>query len=425
VPIVITGTVPAATATNAAGIQPAKQDVGLNLAALPNQLCLSSADPSADITTAVPRAARLVSDVFNHAYQNSDYSPYSGQQPEAISQNLQASAIISMIPANRGELGQALLKQQQPAVAAFAANLRNKVDNLVQKYEGLTNKIIAQIGDKVMKNTATEGENGVQKLATCFRCAETGSTTTARQTTNTYVPSFQLPANQVAAAKALVPAKYAGLISDSGIVQIYKATLNDLAGEFAKAATMGLQYQPAVTKASLATMADATQFKKRNAQGQTDNGIYAATQAQAAKKAAAAAVSQKLNVATTPLMAALSADDAELPDIGTASTVPMADVHGVNKDSTCDDDNYPTDFCTTPEPMFAAASGADGAGLILADDATAPAAQTASSSSSISMGVIIGAAAGAGALVLLITAIIVVKHRRNKQTSVSTTQPRV
>ena len=46
--------------------------------------------------------------------------------------------------------------------------------SLVQRYEGLTNKIIAQIGDKQMKNTATEGANGVQKLATCFRCAEVG-----------------------------------------------------------------------------------------------------------------------------------------------------------------------------------------------------------------------------------------------------------
>jgi len=59
-------------------------------------ICLPATDPSATITTAVPRWARLVSDVYNHAYQNSDYSPYSGQQQESISKNLQASAVNKM-----------------------------------------------------------------------------------------------------------------------------------------------------------------------------------------------------------------------------------------------------------------------------------------------------------------------------------------
>jgi hypothetical protein len=407
-----------ATATTTTGIQPAKTDVGLNLAALPRDICLPSTDAAADITTSVPRAARLVSDVFNHAYQNSDYSPYSGQQPEAISRNLQASAIISMIPANQGELGQALLKQQKPAVAAFAANLRNKAKNLVQKYEGVTNKIIAQIGDKAMKDTATEGTNGVQKLATCFRCAEVGSVTTTRLTTNTYVPSFQLPANQVAAAKALVPAKYDGLISASGIVQIYQATLDDLAGEFAKAATMGLLYQPAIIKTSTTTMADQTQFKKVNAAGQRDNGVYAATQAQAVKKAAAANVSQKLNVGTSPLMSTLSADDADLPDIGTAAAVPMVDYHGVNKDSTCDDDKNPTDFCSEPDALFAAA--ADDGGLVVIES-NPTGTEPATTAATISTGAIIGIAVGAGVLVLLIVGAVVVKYHRTKKSAVTTT----
>ncbi len=35
----------------------------------------------------------------------SDYSPYSGQQPEWISRNLQAAAVLSMVTGNRGELG--------------------------------------------------------------------------------------------------------------------------------------------------------------------------------------------------------------------------------------------------------------------------------------------------------------------------------
>jgi len=414
-PLVVTGDVPTATATTPQ-IEPVKQDVGLDLGKLPRDICLPSTDPSADIPTAVPRAARLVSDVFNHAYQNSDYSPYSGQQPEAISRNLQASAIISMIPANQGELGKALLQQKQPNVANFAAQLRNKVDALVQKYEGLTNKIIAQIGDKVMKNTATEGTNGVQKLATCFRCAEVGAVTPNRLTTSTYIPSFQLPAEQVQAAKAIAGQKYAGLISASGIVQIYQATLTDLSAEFTRAATMGLLYQPAVTKASMATMADATQFKKRNAAGQTDNGVAAASRAQATKQAAARAVDQTMakatnNIQITPLMATLSADGTlELPESGAPSTEFMADMDGYNTDAACDNDAAPDGTpCTGIKPLFTKA--ADDSGLAIAGEGS-------NTSSSTINPAIIGAIVGGVALLAIIATVIVVKHRRNKQTTV-------
>merc|ERR1712113_1685 len=75
-------------------------------------LCLPSSDASADIVNAVPRYAKLFSDVYNHAYMNSDFSPYSGQQQESISQNLQASAINKMVTGNRGELGKSLLTRE-------------------------------------------------------------------------------------------------------------------------------------------------------------------------------------------------------------------------------------------------------------------------------------------------------------------------
>jgi len=424
IPIIVTGTVPAATATGAAGIQPVQQDVGMNLAALKRDICLSSVDPSADITVAVPRQARLVSDVFNHAYQNSDYSPYSGQQPEAISRNLQASAIISMIPANQGELGQALLKKQNPALAQKAANVRNTVQNLVKAYEGLVNKIIAQIGDKVMKNTATEGANGEQRLANCFRCAEVGAVTTTRQTTNTYIPSFQLPANQVAAAKALITNnKYDGLISETGVVQIYRAVLDDMSAEFANLKNRGLAYQPAIIKTSTATMNDATQFRKVDPanNNQRDNGVSAATKAQATKQAAANAVSQALNVGQTPLMSALSADDVELPDIGTSAAVGMVDYHGLNRDTACDDDTKPTNDCTQQaEPLFAAAAAGsdDGAGLVpLVETSQTP----TTAGSTINTGVIVGIAAGAGVLILIITGACVKYHRNKRNTVTSTT----
>jgi hypothetical protein len=420
VPLVVTGNVPTATATDLSGIQPAKQDVGLNLNQLTHEVCLPSTDPKADIPNAVPRAARLVSDVFNHAYQNSNYSPYSGQQPEAISTNLQAAGIISMIPANQGELGQAATPNN---VKQFAAGLRNKVNALVQKYEGATNKIIAAIGDKVMKSTAKEGLNDVQNLAECFRCAEVGAVTRKRLTTSTYIPSFQLPKEQIDAAKKLIPQALQGLISPTGVVQIYQATLDDLKGEFAKAAKLGLQYQPAMLKSTLTTMADATDFKKRNAAGKTDGGVYAAQQVQQAKKQSAQSVSQQLTLGLeTPMMKKLSSDEFQLDDysadFGIYSTVEMVDVHGVNYDSACDDDTNPVDVCEPPQAMFAQSSE-DGAGLEFGTENSNT--QQTTSTSKLNVGIIVGIAAGAGILVLLITAAIVKHYKSKKQQQVTQT----
>jgi hypothetical protein len=65
-------------------------------------LCLSRADPTSHHTNAVLYKASLSSDVYNHAYQNSDFSPYAGQQPQHISQNLQAACILKMTANNFG-----------------------------------------------------------------------------------------------------------------------------------------------------------------------------------------------------------------------------------------------------------------------------------------------------------------------------------
>merc|ERR1719454_2387164 len=56
--------------------------------------------------------------------------------------------------------------------------------------------------------------------------------------------------------------------------------MNDLMPAFqAVANDYGIVYQPNHFKSILATAPDATQFKKRNANGQQDNGKYAGTQA--------------------------------------------------------------------------------------------------------------------------------------------------
>lgn len=270
-PIVIPGHDKSLTASDSKGIQAASQDPWLDLTAL-RDTCLPATDPSATISAAMPRWARLVSDVYNHAYQNSDYSPYSGQQHERISKNLQASAINKMEVGNRGELGKSILPRETSQRLAY---LRRLEDRIYKNYESLANKIIKSIGGQ-MKTT---GKVGVQPLATCFRCSEVGSTNTKRLETNTYIPSFQLPEKLVAAAKELVPSKYSGLITESGLVQIYVAALNDLLPFFYKSRHLGIIYQDAIVKSTVGTMSDATKFKKRNEKGAIDGGKYAALEA--------------------------------------------------------------------------------------------------------------------------------------------------
>jgi hypothetical protein len=277
---------PSANIATKDNLQAAGKDPGTNYANL-RKICLPSNDNAVHITKAVPREARLVSDVFNHAYQNSDFSPYSGQQPESISQNMQAACILKMTVGNRGELGKRLLKKENRAGYNKARQLDKKARQLIKTYEGITNQLIAKIGSK-MKTTDTMSQN--QKTNECFRCAQVGSTTTNRKTTNTYVPSFEIPGAFLKEAAQYVAPAYGHLISvgkdakgvDVGILQIYSATLKDMEPEFlAIGKDHGIHYLPAATKTTpMATKADVTKFKKVDAAGKKDDGSYAAKAAQ-------------------------------------------------------------------------------------------------------------------------------------------------
>merc|ERR1719401_139091 len=112
-----------------AKVQKAKQDVKFNLASL-RPLCLSRSDPSSHIAKSELFEARLSSDVYNHAYQNSDFSPYAGQQPHDISQNLQASCILKMTANNFGELGKTYMQRVAPEARNYANRLDQKARNL-------------------------------------------------------------------------------------------------------------------------------------------------------------------------------------------------------------------------------------------------------------------------------------------------------
>jgi len=288
-PIVIPGH-KAGTASSTSAIEAARKDPWLDLTPL-RELCRPSNDPEADIKHAVPRWARLVSDVHNHAYQNSDFSPYSGQQQESISQNLQAAAINKMVTGNRGELGATILTAE---TRGRIKQLQALEDRIYKNYEALANKIINNLGNQ-MKTTAvfdtTRPERG-EKIQEgvidgnlrvvneyCFRCAEVGSMTTSRDPTNTYIPSFQLATGLVAQARSMVPPKYGDLITSTGQVRIYVQSLLDLLPFFAVSHPYGIIYQQAMTKNTLRTKPDATKFKKIDATGKNDGGVYASMRA--------------------------------------------------------------------------------------------------------------------------------------------------
>lgn len=143
-PIIIPGHDRGAGTASEPIIEPMQEDPGFNIDGL-RDLCLSSHDPSADIQTAKPRWARLVSDIYTHSYMNSDYSPYSGQQHESISKNLQASCINKMVTGNRGELGKSILPIQ---VKKRIHQLYTLEDQIYKRYESLANRLITEMGKK-------------------------------------------------------------------------------------------------------------------------------------------------------------------------------------------------------------------------------------------------------------------------------------
>jgi len=279
-------------------ILPAETDRGVRYTSL-RPLCLGSNSPETDIKSCVPRSPRLVSDVWNHAYQNSDYSPYSGQQPESISQNLQAACVLQMASANRGELGREYLKKENKDAYKEGINLRSKVKALIQEYEKVTKGIISNVmipsktkwivddtmdcpGNKWGTNIKTKA---FLNTAKCFRCAEVGSWRTTRETKNTYIPSFEIPKELVAKAtielsKSPKHAKLMTIRGDGvGVVQIYNAVVQDMNEDLLSASKKHkLHYQGAMIKTEkMATKADPMNYKMNDANGKKDKGYYAAS----------------------------------------------------------------------------------------------------------------------------------------------------
>jgi LysM repeat protein len=259
-------------------IEPATIDPQLNLTILQRDVCLPTTSEQSHKISAIPRYARLVSDQFNHAYQNSDYSPYSGQQHELISRNLQSASILRMTAANGGELGNSILNDDDKK---YINTLISNVNKIVQKYEVAANNVF----NKIKNQYQIPASLGQQKLATCFRCADTGSVNPERIEQQTYIPSFTIDnvdtANQI---RSNLPNNVKNLIPvNSQNVQIYNAALNEVKDEFVNAAVKGFVYQPAMLKTTITTMNDPTNFRKVDETGKKDDGVYASNIASTVK----------------------------------------------------------------------------------------------------------------------------------------------
>ena len=296
-------------------------DPWMDLSKLKRETCLSAQDPNSNYPKTQIQRAALHSDVANHAYQNSNYSPYSGQQHGEISRNMQAAAVVHMTSGNRGELGKNNIPNQ---VKQTLKNLNKQVNKIYKTYEKVANKVIDDL-------TARDGKNGkgvtmgVQPLGESFRSAEKGATSTKRLKTTTYVPSFDATGynmntiqNAIARKTGGSRAKYKDLLSapkpNTGkqYIEIYTATMNRMLPAFAAAEALGITYMESVKMVPCSlirdpslksmstganrqatacctgsmqntaeggcgsTLSDTTSFRKRNANNKKDGGLYAA-----------------------------------------------------------------------------------------------------------------------------------------------------
>jgi len=299
-------------------------DPWMDLSKLKRETCLSAQDQNANYPTTTIQRAALHSDVANHAYQNSNYSPYSGQQHGEISRNMQAAAVIHMTSGNRGELGKNSIPN---AVKQKLKQLNKAVNKIYKAYEKVANKVIDDLTGNGGKNGGAV-TMGVQKLGSSFRSAEKGATSTKRLKTTTYVPSFSTAGynddvirNAIKARTGGNKATYKDILkanpqTGKSYIKIYESAMWKMLPAFKEAEALGITYMPSVqtipcsvikddtikaasqkslglkrtavaccdgsmqnagTNSCSRTMADTTNFKKKNQNGnRNDGGLYAA-----------------------------------------------------------------------------------------------------------------------------------------------------
>jgi len=279
-----------AVCSNQNALQEPTPDPWMDLSVLKRETCLSAQDPNSNYATTTMRRAALHSDVANHAYQNSNYSPYMGQQHEEISRTLQAASVVHMTSSNGGELGKANL----PGKTRQALKQLNKqVNKIYQNYEKVQNKVI----DELNKNGGKNGNgvtiglnaagNGVQQLGSSFRSAEKGATSTRRLKTTTYVPSFNVAGysmntiqNAIQSRTGGNKAKYADLLTQPNTKTgaqyslIYQPTMNQLLEKMAGLQSMGITFRASIQQTPCSAITDPTLLAASKGDGSgTTEGI--------------------------------------------------------------------------------------------------------------------------------------------------------
>lgn len=239
------------------GLPEPASDPWMDLSQLKRETCLSAQDPNANYDTTQVQRAVLHSDVANHAYQNSNYSPYSGQQHGEISRNMQAAAVVHMTSGNRGELGKNNIPNAQKKTLKA---LNKQVNKIYKAYEKVANKVIDDLTKGAGKNGAG-AKMGVQSLGNSFRSLEKGATSTKRLKTTTYVPSFDVQGYDMNVIQKAIDSRtkgskavYADLVStpkpNTGrrYAEIYTATMNQMLPKFKAAEAQGITYMESVKK---------------------------------------------------------------------------------------------------------------------------------------------------------------------------------
>lgn len=177
-----------------------------------------------------------------------------------------------MTASNGGELGKSLLSKSD---TEYIISLDRIVDDVVARYEQKANEIF----NKIKNMFKTNVDLGMQKLANCFRCSNTGSVNTNRLEQRTYIPSFEIPDLSLANEfrNKLNKNVFHLIPLNSNNVQIYVGALIELLDKLEEANSRGFLYLPAMIKSNLTTMNDVTKFRKIDKDGKNDKGIFTST----------------------------------------------------------------------------------------------------------------------------------------------------
>jgi len=200
-------------------------------------------------------------------------------------------------------------------------------NTIYQNYEKVANKVIDELTDADQVSGGGT-QMGVQQLADTFRGTEKGATSSKRLKTTTYVPSFNVAGydmniiqNAIDSETGGNKASYKDILTTNAVtgaqyIEIYRPTMDRVLEDIKQLEATGYGFQESIKSVSCSklnadlqtksrvtgntanqrataccdgpitergpgkcgsSLADLTDFKKRNAQGNKDGGVFAAT----------------------------------------------------------------------------------------------------------------------------------------------------